>query len=317
MLSKVAERVYWIGRYLERVENTARLLEVYDNLLFDLPHSVNLGWYNLIVINSAQSDFAERYKVQDERNVVKFLLGDEKNYCSMVHSLRMFRENVRTTRDVVPEETWELANELSLYVQDNLQKGINRTKRHEFLDMVIKGCQQIQGLLYGTMSHDASWHFLRLGRNIERADMTTRLLDAGSSAILQMDSDDSFVNGRQIIWGNVLRSAGADNPYRRTTRSSVNGSAVVHYMLEDPCFPRSIFHCLSAIEDSSSKLPRSEPVTAVINDVRTNAFKKIDYHDLGDPLRDHLNNLQIDLAKINSEIANTWFNQESVQTDLS
>ena len=77
MLSKVAERIYWSARYLERVESTARLLSIYDKLLFDMPRRVNLGWYNLIVINSLEDDYNSRYSVRDERNVVKFLLGDD------------------------------------------------------------------------------------------------------------------------------------------------------------------------------------------------------------------------------------------------
>lgn len=105
MLSKVAERVYWTARYLERAENTARLIQVYDNLLFDLPRNVDLSWYNLITLNSQQIDFEDRYKVHDERNVIKFLVGDESNPSSIVSSLALIRENVRTTRDVVPEET--------------------------------------------------------------------------------------------------------------------------------------------------------------------------------------------------------------------
>jgi len=307
MLSKVAERVYWTARYLERVENTARLIRVYDNLLFDLPRSVNLGWYNLISLSSAQAQFDERYTVQDERNVVKFLLGDDTNLSCVVNCLKLIRENVRTTRDVIPEETWELTNELSLYVEDNLQQGINRSKRHEFLDGVVKGCQQILGLLYGTMPHDAAWDFLRLGRNLERADMTTRILDAGVAADIQLVDDDTAVNSRQIIWGNVLRSVGADQSYRRTTRTAVVGDAVVYYLLEDEVFPRTIYHCLEAVVDSSSRLPHSKPVVSFLRDIKTNVFDDVDYEKLGEPLRDYLNNLQLELASIHKIIADTWF----------
>ncbi len=98
MLSKVAERVYWTARYIERVESTARMISIYDKLLFDLPRSVKITWYNLIVINSLESDFSDRYSVRDERNVVKFLIADENNPGSIVSSLTAIRENVRTTR---------------------------------------------------------------------------------------------------------------------------------------------------------------------------------------------------------------------------
>ncbi len=307
MLSKVAERVYWIARYLERVENTARLVGVYDNLLFDLPRTVEFGWFNLVQINSAQEDFLERYKVKDERNVVKFMLGDANNPSSVVSSLKMIRENVRTTMDVVPGEAWELINELSIYVNDNIQQGIGRSQRNVFLDEIVKGSQQINGLLYGTMPHDAAWYFIRLGRNLERADMTTRLLDAGAAALLQMERDESTVNVEQLIWGNVLRSVGADQSYRRTTRSAVEGEDVVYYLLEDAQFPRTIAHCLNALADSAKKLPRSKELVDFLIKLQENIFDDIDYNNLGEPLREYLNDLQQDLASIHSAIARTWF----------
>lgn len=310
MLSKVAERVYWTARYLERVESTARLISIYDQLLFDLPRSVKLGWYNLITINELEQDFNAHYSVRDERNVVKFLLGDESNPASVVSSLRMIRENVRTTRDVVLEDTWELINELSMYVQDNLQQGINRSKRHDFLENIIKGCQQILGLLYGNMPHDAAWDFLRLGRNLERADMTTRNLDAGIATIIEMQEEQSAVNSRQIIWGNVLRSLNADQSYRRSTRMSVNGEAVVQYLMENRELPRSIAHCLNALTDSCSALPRSKSVVAQLNDIQQTIFADSDYSILDSSFRDYLNRLQIHLAGIHQLISETWFPQK-------
>lgn len=137
MLSRVAERLYWSARYLERVENTARLVSVYDDLLFDLPKNIEVSWYNLIEILSGEEIFEQRYKVKDERNVVKFLLADDTNSSSMLSSLKMVRENIRTTRDAVPKETWELINELDLYAQQNIKQGINRSERHLFLNTII------------------------------------------------------------------------------------------------------------------------------------------------------------------------------------
>ena len=115
MLSRVAERTYWAARYLERIENTVRLISVYDKLMSDLPSSVGIGWYNLITINSAEEAFNERYTAQNERNVIKFLLSEENNPCSVVSNLRFARENLRTTRDVVPAESWVMINELNLF----------------------------------------------------------------------------------------------------------------------------------------------------------------------------------------------------------
>jgi uncharacterized alpha-E superfamily protein len=307
MLSKVAERVYWTARYLERIESTARLINIYDMLLFDLPRSVKIDWYNLIVINQLESIFNNQYTVRDERNVVKFMLGDESNPSSIVSSLRNIRENVRTTRDVVPEETWELTNELSIYVQDNVQQGINRSKRHNFLENIIKGCQQILGLLYGNMSHDAAWDFLRLGRNLERADMTTRNLDAGIAAILEMQYEQNVVNSQQIIWGNVLRSLNADQSYRRSTRISVNGPDVLHYLLESEEFPRSISHCMQALLNSCAALPGSDVIQKQLEKINNTLFKKTDYTLIDESFRTYLNTVQIQLGNIHQLISTTWF----------
>ncbi len=155
MLSRVAERLYWTARYLERVENTARLVSVYDNLLFDLPRKIHISWFSLIEINSSESQYSQQYKVKDERNVVKFMLADEINPSSMLESLKMVRENVRTTRDVLPEDLWEWINELNRFAKNNIKQGINRSMRHAYLNTIIEGCEKINGLLYSTMSRDA------------------------------------------------------------------------------------------------------------------------------------------------------------------
>ena len=307
MLSKVAERIYWAARYLERVESTARLLSIYDKLLFDLPRQVNLGWYNLIVINSLEQDFNERYSVRDERNVVKFLLGDESNYSSVISSLQAVRENIRTTRDVIPPETWEMVNELTLYVQENLTQGINRSNRHEFLDNIIKACQQVVGLWYVNMPRDEAWDMVQLGQNLERADMTTRNLDAGVAAILQVEDDDFAVNSRQIIWGNVLRSLNADQPYRRTTRSSVKGDLVVRYLLADENFPRSLLYCVTQMADVASGLPRSKAIVTFLRQLQEEIPACAEPEELGEVFRDMLNTLQLTMAEAHTLIGKTWF----------
>jgi len=307
MLSRVAERIYWAARYLERIENTARLIGVYDKLIYDLPNSAGIDWYNLITINSANEAFSERYKVQDERNVIKFLLGDEKNPCSVTTSLKCARENLRTSRDVVPAESWEMINELHMFVSENLQQGVNRSQRFDFLDGVIKSCQQIQGLIVGTMPRDFVWYFMKLGRNIERADMTSRLLDAGVRAQMETSEDDDAINSQQIVWGNVLRSLDAHQSYRRTVRASVKSNKVVEYIIEDAAFPRTIKYCFAAMIDSLERLPNNTSVLKSIKKKEKDIMKKIDYSDLGIPMKDYLNDMQLDIASIHMDISQNWF----------
>lgn len=306
MLSKVAERLYWTARYLERVENTARLVNVYDKLLFDLPNEVNIGWYNLVILNSTTELFEDRYKNRDERNVVKFMLSDNTNPSSLLMALKMVRENIRTSRDVVPDETWEQINDVYLYARDNIQQGINRSRRHQFLSEVIKGCQMLSGLLYGTMSHDAGWQFMKLGRDLERADMTTRILDAGAFALMDANGDAS-VNLRQIVWGHVLRSASAYMSYRRTVKAAVFGPDVATFMLQDPDFPRTVQFCLAQAADAADHLPKNERVRKVLRNIHPDAATFTTDPDLEESFRDFLNDLQVQLGELHEAISETWF----------
>lgn len=310
MLSRVAERVYWSARYLERVASTARLISIYQTLLLDLPSSVKLSWYNLIIINDMEPAFNARYSNRSERNVVKFLLADEDSHSSLVSSLKAMRENVRTTRDVVPEDAWEMICELSLFVQDNIELGINRRTRHEFLEEIINGCLQISGLMLSTMPHGASWEFLHIGSNIERADMTSRYLEAGLTAILELEDDDNAVNSQQVIWGSVLRSLNATQYYLRETRTPVKGQAVMPYLLHDPSFPKSIGHCLGAIILSCSKLPRSESVIKKLKKIEKKLSIDVDFENPGAELLEHLNQLQILLTSIHFIVSEAWFPED-------
>ncbi len=310
MLSRVAERVYWAARYLERASSTAQLVSSYENLLYDLPVDYKMSWYNLIIINDLEEAFNERYSNRTERNVIKFLLADEDNQSSLLNSLKAVKENVRTTRDVVPEEAWELICELSLFARENLEQGLKRRSRHEFLDEIMKGCLQITGLLGANMPRDAAWDFLQLGLNIERADMTTRYLEAGLTAILALEDDQKMVNSEQIIWGSVLRSLGATQYYLRTTRTPVKGHEVLPYLLQDPHFPKSITHCLQSIINACEELPRSEQAVSKLKTVERKLTTEVDYEDPGDAVLEHLNQLQILLTGSHFIISEAWFPAE-------
>ena len=207
MLSRVAERLYWMGRYLERVESTARLVSAYTNQILDLPKGVDPGWQQLVGINGSNAIFEGHYQNYDERNTVKFLLADEFNPGSIISGLNAARENVRTTRDVLPTEAWDHTNELYLYCREHAANGVLRKHRFTFLKQVVIRCQQITGLLTGTMSHDQPCNFVRLGRNLERGDMTTRIVD--SAVTLLMPRIEAPAPYDSLLWVNVLKSLSA------------------------------------------------------------------------------------------------------------
>lgn len=305
MLSTAAERMYWGARYLERVENTARLISVYHKLLLDLPRGVDITWYNLIILNSAENTFAERYKNRDERNVLKFMLVDEQNG-STLSDVKMLRENVRTSRDVLVPEVWECVNGLYLYIRDNRQQGLLRRQRYEFIDGIIKSSQQINGLLSDTTSHDEAWQFIQLGRNLERADMTTRILDAGVSILLR-PADEIGVDLSQLVWGHVLRSLSANLSYRRTVRARVSGPEVTRFLLEDGYFPRSLRYCHDRIIEAVQKLPGHKAALKKLEVMAAFQFDAESEQDLNDSFRDYINELQIQFVGLHQCFLESWF----------
>ena len=157
MLSRVAERVYWAGRYVERAENTARLVTVNTNLLLDLPRRTTLGWQPLVEITGSKRQFSRLFRNATEKNVVRFLISDTRNPASLLNCLQFARENARTIRDIIPRDGWEAVNALYWQVKAALPSGIAQKNRHEFLTAIIAGTQRTTGLFAGTMFSGRSW----------------------------------------------------------------------------------------------------------------------------------------------------------------
>jgi len=307
MLSRVAERIYWTARYLQRAESMARLVNVYTNLLMDLPSDIDISWYNLVTLNSSESEYDARYKIRDERNVVKFNIADDSHANSMAECIKCVRENLRTTRDVMPENAWELINELSSFVENSIKDGgLNRGKRHEFLNSVINQCQMIQGYVASTVSHDEVWDVWCLGRGLERADMTTRILDAGANILKNHNyGEESHVP--TVIWGNVLKSSGAHHAYRQKVSAEVLGDKVAGYLILDDKFPRSVNFCLHQIFTSIKALPRGRKVMATCKELDIALTKTKSFDSLGQEFSDYLNDLQVKIGRLHNLFSDTWF----------
>ena len=311
LLSRVAERVYWQARYIERVENSARLLSVFSSLLMDLPPGTKLGWQTLIEITGNEVAFAQRYKQPAERNVIKFLLA-ERNGLSILDLLSSARENARTTREIMPTEAFELINNLYYKAKDHAESAVDRGNRIQLLDSVVADCQEIWGLLAGTMSRDAAYSFVRLGRGLERADMTTRIVDVGSSNLLgELDvaSEDAATREpyENILWMNVLRSQSAYQMYRQHTQHRIKPEEVVRFLLQNQEFPRSVAHNLTTLTKVLHKLPNSSKVKWQVDKAR----RKIRDADIDKLLRrgllKYLDSVQKEIAEVHFRIAETWF----------
>src|SRR3954471_13172810 len=263
MLARVVENVYWLSRYLERAENTARIIGVNTNLLLDLPGGIAPGWLPLVDISGNRAEFDARGTKGDERDVVHFLLAEQDNPGSICSSLASARENARTLREILPTEAWELLNQFFGEFTRDQSSGLNKRTRFEFLKRIVITLQTISGILEGTMNRNDAYTFLVLGRNIERSDMTSRIVDVRSAQLLPAATPE-LRPFESVQWMSVLKSLSGYQMYRLKMRTRVRRTDVLQFLLRDDQFPRSCQFCLSQLEASLTTLPRGESVLEVL-----------------------------------------------------
>jgi len=308
MLSRVAENLYWLGRYVERAENTGRIVNVNANLLLDLPKGIAPGWKPLIEITGGADLYRKFYDDFEERNVVRFLVGDAQNPDSIISSLSEARENARTIRDIMPREAWEQVNALYLYAREHLQSGLSKRGRYNYLKRIILGAQTFAGLLLGSMSANAGHRFLRTGRVLERAEMTTRIIDVRSASLIPEETSGlrPFDN---IQWISVLKSLTAYQMYRQHVQARVRRADALRFLLLDKAFPRAFYRCVSIVDESLSELPRSEaPRRSAARLQRV--VKGADITEMTESnsaLHEFIDELQIGLGQIHNDIERTYF----------
>jgi uncharacterized alpha-E superfamily protein len=307
MLSRVAESLYWMARYLERAENTARFINSTTQVLLDLPRGASFGWDVLLKVAGLDALYHQHYLSANEADIMRFLIMDERNPGSIVASIHSARENTRTFREVLPMEIWERINGLYLYTRDNAARATHgRSQCYEVLNGVIERRQSVIGLLMGSMSHDLAYQFIKLGRNLERADMTTRIVDVNSAVRLPEDAA-AAETARERLWMSTLNALSAYQMYRQHVGVHIEGPAVVNFLLRDPHFPRTVAHCLGEIESCLSVLVNYQAPLQIAR--RT--WRRLDAMSLDDvspaPLHDHLDQIQVDLGELHDAISRQYF----------
>lgn len=312
MLSRVADNLYWLARYLERVENLARLIEVSTSLMLDLPRHLAPGWQPLVTITGCEQAFAEHQnRDYGEKSVVRFLVADERNPGSMLSSMANAREIARTVRDILPRESWERINELNLYIREHAGEAASKRTRHAFLAEVSRGVQSLTGMFEGIVSEGDALSFIALGRHVERADMTSRIVDVRAAAMLGQANDAGLRPFETVLWMSVLRSLSGYQMYRMNTRERVYGAGVVRFLLADENFPRACVCCLRRAEEVLHGLPNSSALQRRLARMRQaiahTQFEALDQAEL----HGFIDRLQRSLGRANDEITRLYFLGES------
>ncbi|ABI56128.1 alpha-E domain-containing protein [Alkalilimnicola ehrlichii MLHE-1] len=307
MLSRLAENIYWLARYLERTEDTARLLLASAQIQMDLPAGMPMSWQSLLEILGASEPYRAEHGSENEPTVMRFLISDTGYPGSIASSAHSARENARVTRDLLPREAWEAINGLHHLVQAHEAGIASRRRRYDLLAAVVAQCQQIQGVLHGSVSRGPRYQFIALGRYLERADMTTRILDVRYASLFPVDGDDGDAYYSSVCWISVLRSLSAYEMYRQDLHGLVRGRDVVHYLLQGERFPRAVGFALSRIRQCLGELPAREgPIArltelqSVLADANLSGLSPQEMHDF-------IDSLQQGFANLHGEVVHAYF----------
>jgi uncharacterized alpha-E superfamily protein len=313
LLSRAAEAIYWMARYIERAENVARFIDVNIHLQLDLPLEPAHQWQPLIDTSGDAQAFLERHGKAKKATVIKFLVWDTKNLNSISSCLRAARENARSVREIISSEMWEQVNRMYLKIQS--QRALQDSERlAEILRGIRMGCHMFEGITDSTMSYNEAWHFLRLGRQLERADKTSRILDVKyfmllpSANVVGTPYDD-------IHWSAVLKSVSGFEMYRKR-HGRIAPRSIVQFLVLDREFPRSIRHCLRAADESLHAITGTPMGSCHIPSERTIAplRAELDYtpveHIINQGLHEYLDALQVRMNTIDTSLGRDFFSVE-------
>jgi len=258
LLSRVADAVYWMARYIERAENVARYIGVNLNLQLDLPGDPAQQWQSLIDTSGDGEEFLKHHSVATQHDVIDFLTFNTENPNSIFSCLRAARENARSVRETISSEMWEQVNEMYLHMaSQHLAPGAEWLP--EFFRLLRLSSHLFQGITDATMTHNEAWHFARLGRKLERADKTSRILDVKYFMLLPSLSDVGTPYD-DIHWSAVLKSVSGLEMYRKKY-GRIEPRHIVEFLVRDRDFPRSIHYCILRADASLRAITGTIPGT--------------------------------------------------------
>jgi uncharacterized alpha-E superfamily protein len=310
MLSRVADSLYWINRYVERAENIARFVEVSEAMALDCPPGSAEPWLPLIYANGDRELFDQLHPEGSSDEVVGFLVREEDNPSSLVNCLAIARENARQIRDVITTEMWEQINDLYWSIQEG--ESFWEQPLQEQLREIRRGCQLFYGITDATLSRDLSWQFSRLGRLLERADKATRILDVKYFLLLPSPEDVGGVLD-ELQWISLLRCAGAYQMFRQSRQQMIEPKAVASFLLLDPNFPRSVRYCLGRIQEtlrivSGRSLPGAPDALECLSGLTLARWSYTSIDDLiSGGLHEAIDDLQSDLNSLHNLIEERYF----------
>jgi uncharacterized alpha-E superfamily protein len=253
MLSRVANSLYWMSRYIERAENLSRILDVMYQLTLDLrqldSNSPGNFWLPIVQTTGDEEHFFKLYQEANSHTVREFLTFHAENPGSISNCIAMARENARMVRDQITGEMWEGINRLHLFLQSGAAQERWNSGPGEFYHEMKVSSLYAQGLIDATVPHTEGWHFMQAGRCLERADMTTRILDLRYAALPLKGAPRTPLDpGEALAWSAILRCCSAWDAYRQVNGADVGPRRVTEFLLLSEDFPRSVEFCTRELD---------------------------------------------------------------------
>lgn len=314
LLARYAECIFWMARYMERAENLARILDVHETFARDTRGATN--WFSIVQLNADEKDFFSRFDRPTSDAVVHYYMFDAQNRNSLLSMLRMARENARTLRPWISTEMWTQINVFHNKLLDMSAKDVAITNLSRVCTWIKEECQTHTGITEGTFYRDQGWYFYQMGKYIERADQTTRLLDIKYHTLLPSPVEvGSTLDVSQ--WTTVLRSTAGYHAFRRVYPRGMTPTTVAGFMLFNEGFPRSVVMCVRQIDGLMTRMRSRYELRG-----GSNAMERVDEllaallsrpieAVIRDGLHEYLDWIQAQLNVVTGEIGQAYFGLEA------
>lgn len=255
MLGKTAGGLYWMFRYLERSENTARLIEAGFRIALTRPDSAGSEWASVVETAGVKALYLEKHSEFDGASVVDFLLRDKENGSSVLSAVEAARNNARLVRTALTREVWEAVNECWMTLKDALRRPVRQSDLPGVLSLIRRQSALVRGALHGTMLRNDIFDFSRIGTFIERADNTARILDVKYYVLLPSVSQIGSPMDN-VQWETILRSVAGQRSYRWLNGAELSPRGIAEFLMLDGRMPRSLVFCLSKLAGNMAYLEK-------------------------------------------------------------
>lgn len=313
LLARSAEDMFWLARYFERIESIARILEITETFARDRG---GRNWLSVVQINSDEREFFAKHAVADAASVADFYLLDSDNPTSIQSAILAAHYNARALRPIISIEMWEQVNVMTHRLRQLTPAAIEQPLLSKVCRQLREDCYVHAGIVEGSLSHDEAWYFFQLGKQLERADQTTRLLDIKYHLLAPgAQAEGSALDISQ--WNALLRAAAGYQAFRRLYQGRMIPAAVAQFLLFSDNFPRSVSLCVTEMNELLTQLNTRFHLSGgnaaheVLDEVRATLLNQSVDEVIARGMHDFLDWLQRQLATVTQEIARGLFGVEA------